>query len=186
MALPILPSEIMLAEQVEMIDPQAIHRARRALRAHLAQALRNDLLATYHANHTPGAYRPDPLPAGRRALRNNALGYLSELNDGATHKLMQDQLDHASNMTDRIAALSAMVHHGAPGVEQALDEFYADFEGEALVIDKWFSLQASAPTTDVTAVRKLMKHPAFTLKNPNRARSLIFAFCSSKIGRAHV
>ena len=90
-----LPSEIMLAEQVEMIDPQAIHRARRALRAHLAQALRNDLLATYHANHTPGAYRPDPLPAGRRALRNNALGYLSELNDGATHKLMQDQLDHA-------------------------------------------------------------------------------------------
>ncbi len=180
-----LPSETMLAEEVNVIDPQALHRARRAVRKYLAQSLRADLIEAYQKNHIPGAYRPDPLPAGRRALRNNALGYLSELNDSTAHKLMQDQLDHASNMTDRIAALSAMVHHSAPGVDEALQDFYADFENEALVIDKWFSLQASAPGTDVAAIRQLMKHPAFTLKNPNRARSLIFAFCSGNPAQFH-
>jgi aminopeptidase N len=180
-----LPSETMLAEQVDLIDPQSLHRARRALRRYLAQALRTELLEAYQKNHTHGAYRPDPVPAGRRALRNNALGYLSELNDSTAHKLIQDQLDHASNMTDRIAALTAMVHHSAPGVEDALEAFYADFDNEALVIDKWFSLQASAPGTDVYTVRKLMKHPAFTLKNPNRARSLIFVFCSGNPAQFH-
>ncbi len=180
-----LPSETMLAEQVEVIDPAALHRARRALRQYLAHALRADLIDAYQKHHTPGAYRPDPVPAGRRALRNTALGYLSELNDSTAHKLMQDQLDHASNMTDRIAALTAMVHHGAPGVDAALQSFYDDFENEALVIDKWFSLQASAPGTDVAAVRRLMKHPAFTLKNPNRARSLIFAFCGGNPAQFH-
>ncbi len=181
-----LPSETMLAEMVEIIDPQALHRARRALRKYLAHVLRADLVNAYQKNHTPGAYRPDPIPAGKRALRNNALGYLCELNDSAAHKLMQDHLDHASNMTDRIAALNAMVHQSAPGVVEALQSFYADFESEALVIDKWFSLQASAPGTDVAAVRQLMKHPAFTLKNPNRARSLIFTFCSSNPAQFHV
>jgi aminopeptidase N len=180
-----LPSETMLAEEVDVIDPQALHRARRALRKYLAQNLRADFLEAYQKNHTPGAYRPDPLSAGRRALRNNAMGYLSELNDSTAHKLMQDQLDHASNMTDRIAALGAMVHHSAPGVDQALRDFYTDFESDALVIDKWFSLQASSPGTDVVAARQLMKHPAFTLKNPNRARSLIFVFCSGNPAQFH-
>ena len=180
-----LPSEGMLAEQVEVIDPQAIHRARRALRHHLAFALRGDLIDIYRANHTPGAYSPDPVHAGRRALRNNALGYLAELDESQSHKLMQDQLDHAANMTDRIAALTAIVHHHAPGIEAALEAFYEDFEEEALVIDKWFSLQASSPTTNVKAIRQLMRHPAFTLKNPNRARSLLFAFCSSNPAQFH-
>ena len=180
-----LPSEGMLAEQTAVIDPLAIHVARRALRRHLAQALRADLLAAFHANHTPGAYRPDAVPAGRRALRNTALSYLAELDDGQSHKLMQDQLDHASNMTDRIAALAAMVNNAAPDRDAALQQFYADFEDEPLVIDKWFTLQAAAPSTDVQAVKKLMKHPAFTLKNPNRARSLIFAFCNSNPVQFH-
>ena len=180
-----LPSEGMLAEQTAVIDPLAIHIARRALRRYLAQALRADLLAAFHANHTPGAYRPDAVPAGRRALRNTALSYLAELDEGQSHKLMQDQLDHASNMTDRIAALAAMVNNAAPNVDEALQQFYADFEDEPLVIDKWFTLQAAAPSTDVQKVKKLMKHPAFTLKNPNRARSLIFAFCNSNPVQFH-
>ena len=180
-----LPSEGMLAEQVSIIDPQAIHRARRALRRQLARALRNDLFDVYQANQTPGAYSPDPVHAGRRALRNNALGYLAELDDAQSHALMQAQLDHAANMTDRIAALTAIVHHQAPGTDEALRNFYEDFEEEALVIDKWFSLQAASPAIDVKQVRQLMRHPAFTLKNPNRARSLLFAFCNSNPARFH-
>ena len=181
-----LPSEGMLAEQMTVIDPQSIHTARCALRRQLAQHLRADLLAEYQANHTPGAYRPDLLPAGRRALRNSVLSYLAELNDNAAHKLIQDQLEHASNMTDRVAALAAMVNHSVPGVQQALQQFYDEFTDDPLVIDKWFTLQAVAPVTTVAAVRKLMQHPAFTLKNPNRARSLIFAFCNANPAQFHV
>ena len=181
-----LPSEGMLAEQMAVIDPQSIHTARCALRRQLAQHLRADLLGAYQANHTPGEYRPDPLPAGRRALRNSVLSYLAELNDNTAHKLIQDQLEHASNMTDRVAALAAMVNHHVPGVQQALQQFYDEFTDEPLVIDKWFTLQAAAPVTTVAAVRKLMQHPAFTLKNPNRARSLIFAFCNANPAQFHV
>ena len=181
-----LPSEGMLAEQMAVIDPQSIHTARCALRRQLAQHLRADLLGAYQANHTPGAYRPDQLPAGRRALRNSVLSYLAELNDSTAHKLIQDQLEHASNMTDRVAALAAMVNHHVPGVQQALQQFYDEFTDEPLVIDKWFTLQAAAPVTTVAAVRKLMQHPAFTLKNPNRARSLIFAFCNANPAQFHV
>lgn len=180
-----LPSEGMLSEQVDVIDPLAIHRARRALRRRLARTLREDLRAAYEANEVAGAYRPDPDHAGRRALRNTALGYLAELGDEGAHRLMQDQLSGAFNMTDRIAALAAMVHNDAPGTAAALQQFYDDFEGEALVIDKWFSLQAAAPATTVAQVHSLMQHPAFTLKNPNRARSLLFAFCNSNPAQFH-
>jgi aminopeptidase N len=180
-----LPSEGVLAEQVDVIDPQAIHRARRALRRHLARELRDDLRAVYHAHAIGGAYRPDPDHAGRRALRNTALGYLAELSEDGAHRLMQGQLAQATNMTDRIAALASMVNNDAPGKAVALQQFHDDFEGEALVIDKWFSLQAAAPAMMVAQVRNLMRHPAFTLKNPNRARSLLFAFCNSNPAQFH-
>jgi aminopeptidase N len=78
-------------------------------------------------------------------------------------------------MTDRVAALGALVHARAPAKQDALQRFYDEFQGEALVVDKWFAMQATAPTTDVAAVRELMQHPAFTLRNPNRARSLVSA-----------
>ncbi len=180
-----LPSEGMLAEQVDVIDPQAIHLARRALRRHLAHGLRDDLLTIYRANQVTGAYSPDASHAGRRALRNNALGYLAELADQDSHALMQAHIDSATNMTDRIAALAAMVNNDAPGAGAALRQFYTDFESDALVIDKWFSLQAASPAMTVARVRELMRHSAFTLKNPNRARSLIFAFCNANPAQFH-
>ena len=180
-----LPSETMIAEQMDKIDPQAIHVARQFLRKTLANALRADLLNAYRANQTPGAYSPTAAHAAKRALKNLALSYLSELDDSDTHALIQHQYDHANNMTDRLAALSSLVHSNAPGRGAALQSFYNDFEQEALVIDKWFMLQGSARTTDVGTVRKLMRHPAFTLKNPNRARSLLFSFCSANTSRFH-
>ena len=180
-----LPSEVMLAEQVDVIDPDAIHNARCALRNYLSHVLRDDFIAAYNANHQSGSYSPDAISSGRRALRNNSLGYLAELNDSAIHQLIQDQLAQASNMTDRLAALSIMNVHQTPGIRDALQSFYKDFEHEALVIDKWFSLQASAPGTDTKAIRKLMEHPAFSMTNPNRARSLLFAFCNNNAAQFH-
>ena len=180
-----LPSETMIAEQMDVVDPQAIHAARQFLRKTLAQTLRTDLQHAYHANLTPGAYRPSATDAAKRALKNLALSYINELDDAGSHALAQHQYDAANNMTDRLAALSALVHSSAPGRAAALSGFYKDFEHEALVIDKWFMLQGSAHTTDVATVRKLMQHPAFTLKNPNRARSLLFSFCSGNASQFH-
>lgn len=180
-----LPSESVLAEQTAVIDPQAIHAARQFLRSAVAQTLNVDLMAAYYANQTPGAYSADALSAGQRALKNVALSYLMEQDNEAAHVLAQQQYDNATNMTDRFAALLALTNSSAPGKAVALAKFYTDFAQEALVIDKWFALQAMARTCDVDAVRALFEHPAFTLNNPNRARSLIFSFCNNNPANFH-
>ncbi|MCI1013836.1 aminopeptidase N [Herbaspirillum sp. C7C2] len=180
-----LPSETMIAEQMEVIDPHAIHVARQFLRRSLARELRDELLAVYRSHQTPGGYSPDAASAGRRALKNVALSYLAELDDEEAMALARQQDEDANNMTDRLAALSAILNSAAPGKSEALQRFYTEFEQEALVIDKWFTLQATARNADVNTVRTLTEHPAFTLKNPNRARSLIFSFCNGNPSAFH-
>ncbi|WP_151448361.1 aminopeptidase N [Lacisediminimonas profundi] len=182
----VLPSETMIAEQMEQIDPQAIHTARQFLRRQLAAALREELERVYEANATPGPYSPDAASAGKRGLRNVALSYLVELDDEISHAMARQQSDDAGNMTERIAALSALVNSNAAVKGDALARFYDDFSDEPLVVDKWFTLQATARTTTLGKVRELMKHPAFTIKNPNRARSLLFSFCNGNPAQFHV
>ncbi len=182
----ILPSETIIAERMDVVNPQAIHIARQFMRRSIAAALKPELLAQYQANQTPGPYSPDAQSAGKRALKNLALSYLLIAPQAAELELAQRQFDTAGNMTDRAAALVALIHSGAPdNAASALKSYFADFEHEALVIDKWFAMQAAAPGTDVAAVRALMTHPAFTLKNPNRARSLIFNFCGGNPSQFH-
>jgi aminopeptidase N len=180
----ILPSETIIAEQMDVVDPQAIHSARQFMRRTIGAALKSELEAQYHANQTPGDYSPDALSAGKRALKNLCLSYLMVAPEWAELKLAQQQFENATNMTDRSAALVSMIHSGAE-TGPYLKAFYQDFDSEALVIDKWFAMQAAAPTTNVAAVRKLMQHPAFTLKTPNRARSLIFNFTSANPSQFH-
>ena len=181
----LLPSESMIAEQVEVVNPQAIHLARQFVRRIIGVALRGELLAQYTANETPGEYSPDAVSAGKRGLKNLALSYMAAEPDAAAVALAQDQYDEAGNMTDRVAALVALIHADADGVQESLEHFYTDFEAEALVIDKWFAMQAAAPATGVDEVRALMRHSAFNIKNPNRARSLIFSFCNGNPSQFH-
>jgi aminopeptidase N len=181
----LLPSETMIADQLDMVDPMAIHTARQFMRADIGARLRAELLAQYQANQTPGEYSPDAASIGKRSLKNLALSYLCAAPDEESIALAQRQFDEASNMTDRVAALSALMHARAPGAQDALQRFYDEFQGEALVVDKWFMLQATAPTTDLATVRELMGHPAFTLRNPNRARSLVAAFCTGNPVQFH-
>ncbi|WP_322015952.1 aminopeptidase N [Paraburkholderia sp. J12] len=189
-----LPSETYLAEQMVESDPAAVHAARQFLRKRLATALKADWLSAYERHVTPGAYEPTPEAAGKRALKNLALSYLAELDDPADAvRLAGAQYDAANNMTDRAAALSALLNAssatGGDFAKQALEDFYARFEREPLVIDKWFALQAmqrgSAARPVIDTVRALMRHPAFNLKNPNRARSLIFSFCAANPAQFH-
>jgi aminopeptidase N len=181
----VLPSELMIAEQVDVVNPLAIHMARQFMRANIGARLQAELLEQYHANGTPGEYSPDAASAGKRALKNLALSYLTAVPDEENIALAQRQFDGAGNMTDRVAALAALIHARAPSTQEALQRFYDEFENEALVIDKWFAMQASAPTTDVAAIRELMRHPAFNLRNPNRARSLISTFCAANPVQFH-
>ncbi len=180
-----LPSEATLAEQCEVIDPQAIHTARQFVRKSLSAALKGDFIAAYEANQTPGKYSADAISAGKRGLKNLCLSYLLGWEDESTLQLAHAQIDAADNMTDRLAALMGLINTGSTSASQALNRFYQDFKNEALVVDKWFSLQAVATHTDVQAIRKLMNHPAFTLKNPNRARSLISSFCNGNPAQFH-
>jgi aminopeptidase N len=189
----LLPAEAYLAERMSVADPAAIHRARPFLREGLARARQPEWLATYEANATPGAYSPDAASAAKRALRNLALGYLADTGDAAMQALAERQYRAADNMTDRFAALTALVNSFAPGREAALADFYQRFEHDALVVDKWFSLQGMqrgevgphAGKRTIDTVRALMEHPAFTLRNPNRARALIFSFCSGNPAQFH-
>ena len=178
-----LPSESVLAEHSNVIDPHAIHQARQFMRSTLAQALKADLIAVYQAHLTPGTYSPDAQSAGKRGLKNLCLSYLLEWDDDSTVQLALAQEQTADNMSDRQAALTGLVQRDP--ATPALQRFYQGFADEALVIDKWFSIQASARHNDVRAVRRLMRHPAFTLTNPNRARSLIFSFCNANAAQFH-
>jgi aminopeptidase N len=184
-----LPSESYLAEQMDVADPAAVHAARRFFRARLATVLRADLIDIYQAHQTPGPYQPSAADAGQRALKNLALSYLSELDDAQASAFAQTQYDQANNMTDRAAALTALLQAGGAPANEALVHFYRTFEQEPLVIDKWFALQAvrrgAAGERILDTVRELMRHPAFTLRNPNRARALIFSFCSGNPAQFH-
>ncbi len=181
-----LPSEKTLAERMQAIDPPALAAARDFLRAELGRELAAEWRAAFDGNQTPGAYSPAPGPAGRRALKNQALSHLMAAGLDGAQALAQAQFDQAGNMTDSLAALSALVNHGQPqAAAQALQAFYTRWQDDPLVIDKWFTLQATARGTDVEAVRALMTHPAFTLRNPNRARALVFQFCLNNVRGLH-
>ena len=187
-----LPSETYISEQLESVDPQYVHAVREAMRHELATGLDADWQICYAQNRVLGAYSPDAISSGQRALSNMALHMLclaSHQQDSAVWpgKALQAFKD-ASNMTDRFGALSALVSSGHAFAEPALVQFHALFKNEALVIDKWFALQAAAPDRSgniLPVVRQLMQHADFNLRNPNRARSLIFSYCSANPGGFH-
>jgi len=184
-----LPSESYLAEQMAVSDPASVHIARDFFRTRIATVLRDDLLATYLKHQTPGPFQASAADAGQRALKNLALSYLGKLGDAQALQLASAQYDSANNMTDRSAALSTLLYLGGEAAARALAHFFDKFEKEALVIDKWFALQATREGRPgervIDSVNMLMQHPAFTLRNPNRARALIFAFCINNPAQFH-
>jgi aminopeptidase N len=187
-----LPSETYIAEQLEVVDPQAIHAVREGMRQALAVALLEDWEAAYEANKDTGSYTPDAINSGRRSLANLALHMLclgsADAARDVWHGKAYQRFKDAANMTDRFGALSALVASGSAHAEPALAKFHALFKHEALVIDKWFALQAGAADKGgdiLPKVRALMQHFDFNLKNPNRARSLIFSYCSANPAAFH-
>jgi len=172
------PGESDIAREIGRdIDPDAVFRARSALRAGIGKRLGAALLATYERMTTPGSYSPDAKSAGRRALRNVALDLLAATGKSEAIARAFQQYCVADNMTDRMAALATLSLHEAPERKRALADFYERYATDPLVVDKWFSLQAAIPQpSTLETVRALTGHPAFSMTNPNRVRALVGVF----------
>jgi len=181
------PTESELAARKTPVDPVGIHTARVTLVRAIALAHRERLAQLYEymrgsIDSENGDFSPDAKDAGRRALRNAALRYLTAADDEAAAGLADAHYRSADNMTDMIAGLAALTRMESPLRDAAFTHFYDRFKSDPLVLDKWMSLQAGSPLPEtVTSVRELMKHPAFDIKNPNRVRALVGAFSANHL-----
>jgi len=173
-----LPSEDALAQSVldkaQTPDPDKIYQARQTLSLAIAQNMGDDLVDLYHSMAVNGVYAPDATGAGKRSLRNAALGLLTRLQTDA--KTAKSQFSAADNMTEQLSALAILIHAGHG--DTATATFYDQWKDDRLVIDKWFAIQAgsTAPDIALAKVATLSGHPDFEWKNPNRFRSLIGPF----------
>jgi aminopeptidase N len=181
-----LPSESLIGDRLQVVDPTRVHDARSFIERSLALLHRDLLHACYDALSDAGPYSLSPEAMGRRSLRNMCLRYLMASGDEAHHGLALAQYYAATNMTDMIAALTCLANTEGAERDEALQHFYTRFAHEALVLDKWFSVQATSHrATTLAEVSALMNHPAFNLQNPNRARALIDSFASGNPYRFH-
>jgi aminopeptidase N len=173
----LLPSETLLADAMEVVDPEAIRAVREAARAAIGHALGAELRAAYAAFGQADAADISGAAMAQRALKNAALGYLCAAGD---RDLAAAQFADARNMTDALAALTNLVEVADGQRDNALSLFYAQWQSNPLVLDKWFAVQARAGAPDTLArVVKLTTHPDFDMRNPNRVRALIGAFTAN-------
>jgi len=172
-----LPSETFLAEQMSVVDPDALHASRNALRRAMALHFKKEFLEIHARLKTATPYSPDAAASGRRALRNLALSYLMELETGDVAVLCREQFDRSDNMTEQFAALTALANSAAQQGASALDAFYDRWKDEPLIVDKWLAVQAGSRLPGTLArVQALLAHPAFDIKVPNKVYALIRAF----------
>jgi aminopeptidase N len=175
-----LPGEADIAQEIgKNVDPDAIHRARSSLSADVGIRLR-DLLRPVAEDHAGAApFTPDAMSAGKRALSNRALHYYALSGEASASRLVSGRFDTANNMTDRLAALTILVHEGMEGAQEALAAFRARHQNSALAMDKWFVVQATAPRNDtLDIIQKLMSDPLYDATNPNRVRAVLHSFAT--------
>src|SRR5690554_1325543 len=183
----LLPSEAYLIELSEQADVPAIHAARERVLTHLAQALRDDLLACYQRNAGHGDYQLTSGAIARRSLRNTALAWLLHIDDQQGRALAVEQIEQADNMTDRLGALRALVNSGFESERnQALAAFFERFQDDPQVVELWFSVQASSDRAgQLPQIQALLEHPAFDWKKPNKVRSVVGVFAGQNLAAFH-
>ena len=181
-----LPSEKYCAELVQVVDPAAIHSARQFVIRTLAARFRNDFLTVRADNRSERPYSPDDGRSGARRLANLCLVYLLSNGGQSDIELCLLQYRQADNMTDSIGALIPLASCDCPERKEVLGDFYRRWQGDRLVVDKWFSLQATSTLPGaVDEIQLLLSHPDFELTNPNRFRSLVAAFSQNNQVRFH-
>ncbi|HEX7850032.1 MAG TPA: aminopeptidase N [Sphingomonas sp.] len=173
----LLPSDSFIGDQLERVDPEAVFRAREALRRDLGKTLAPLWRQAYGTASTSAPFVYSPAAKADRRMRTVALGYIAASGADDAADMAFAQFEKADNMTDRQGALTTLASGTSDKRIAALDIFYNRYSTDALVLDKWFQTQALSSRDDTPAiVEELARHPDFTLANPNRARSLVGAF----------
>lgn len=181
-----LPDVSTIAQGRENADPVAIYKARQTLLAALKKELKGTLEKIYKANDDQGSFSITPNAMGRRALRNATLAILTCTNGTGCARRAKEHYEGATNMTDRMAALSSLASNANPERDQVFENFYNKYKEYQLVIDKWFAVQASNMRPDIIEhLKSLRTHPDFNIKNPNRVRSLYAAFAMNNPAGFH-
>ncbi len=176
----VLPGEKYLAEMLEQADVHAIRRVREALAEALAANCEELLERHYRDCSAAGDYSIEPSDIARRRLKNTCLAYLLRLRQEKYFALCGEQFERADNMTDQLACLKSAVHYRHPQRERIVNGFYEQWQATPLVVDKWFgALGASYAPDALDEIAALFEHPAYSLKNPNRARSLLGAMMAN-------
>ncbi len=170
----VLPAETDLVDKLKSVDLDKVVTVRQVMRQAFADTYMAELLKLYQGNQSKEAYSPETKPAAKRALKNVALGYLALTKH---QDLVWKQYQSADNLTDRLTALNILVNNDLEHKAEALADFYQRYEGDDLVLNKWFMIQARDPKGDaLSIVKKLLKHPVFDYKNPNKVRALLGGF----------
>lgn len=174
-----IPSHSYIAEMMGVIDVDSIHHARETINHHIAISLKDEWLAIYGGNQSE-QFDLSTESMGRRFLKNKALNFLVQTGDDECVQLALKQFESADNMTDQQAAFSALVHNQTSETKSVINAFYTRWRHDPLVMDKWFMIQATASDkSTLDRVENLFEHDDFDIKNPNRVRSLLGAFCSA-------
>ena len=181
-----LPSIGYLGDFMLQVDIDALHLARETVRVTVGRALDAELRERYAGLAEDGPYQPLPAAIGRRSLRNRVLGYLMAGGDPDDQALCHSQYRAQHNMTDVMAALALIADGDHPARQEVLADFEQRWRADPLVMDKWFAVQAMSRRADtLDRVRRLMQHPAFSMRNPNKVRALIGAFANANPIRFH-
>ncbi|EYU23447.1 hypothetical protein MIMGU_mgv1a001013mg [Erythranthe guttata] len=177
-----LPGEGEIMDMLEVADPDAVHAVRTFIRKQLASELKQELINTVKNNRSSEQYVFDHPNMARRALKNVALAYLGSLEDEEITELMLHEYKTATNLTEQFSALVAIDQKPGQTRDEVLADFYTKWQHDYLVINKWLALQAMSDVPgNVENVRKLLNHPAFDIRNPNKVYSLIGGFCGSPV-----
>lgn len=175
-----LPSEQALADRLPELDVDGVHRAREALRAAIGEQLSSLWWQAEQNNTLAGPYRPVAADIGRRSLRHCALAYLAAAGDARLAGHLTVLFQQADNMTDQLGALRLLVHYDLPGADEALDAFARQWHDEALVMDQWFTVQATVPgEATLSRVQALLAHEGFDWRVPNRVRAVLGALANA-------
>ncbi|MGN1063361.1 MAG: DUF3458 domain-containing protein, partial [Alphaproteobacteria bacterium] len=175
-----LPAPEEIADRLDVVKPADVLRVHQMMRQAVADTYRDKMLEIYRDNQSKRPYSPDSAAAAGRAVKNVALGYLA-LTDQAD--LVFKQYRSADNLTDKLAALSILVRNALPEAAEALEDFYRRYETEDLVLNKWFAVQARAESEQaLETVKRLVAHPKFDYKNPNKVRAVVGAFSGNLAG----
>ncbi len=181
-----LPSLDTIIQEREHADPQNIYKIRELALASLKRVHKRTLGKIYKTNTPKGEFSISSEEMARRALRNAALQMLTATHGSGCAKLAKEHYEAADNMTDRVAALTSLANNKSELRDEVFADFYERYKEFPLVIDKWFSLQASSTLPGVVdKVKELRTHKDFNIKNPNRARALFAAFAMNNPANFH-